>query len=47
MTVLYKNNVIGVGKAVLSSIMILNQKRGVAVKIRDSLKSQTTGENAS
>ena len=46
-TVLYKNNVIGVGKALVSSIMILNQKRGGAVKIRDSLKSQTTGENAS
>ncbi len=45
--VLYKNNVIGVGKAVLSTVMILNQQMGVAVKIRDSLKSQTGGENAS
>ena len=45
--VLYKNKVIGVGKAVLSNIMILNQERGVAVKIRDSLKSQTDGGNLS
>jgi len=43
--VLYKNKVVGVGKAVLSSMMILNQERGVAVKIRDSLKSQTGGGN--
>ena len=45
--VLYKNKVIGVGKAVLSTIMILSEKRGVAIKIRDSLKSQTNGENLS
>ena len=45
--VLYKNKVIGVGKAVLSTIMILSEKRGVAIKIRDSLKSQTNGENSS
>ena len=45
--VLYKNKVIGVGKAVLSTIMILNQQRGVAIKIRDSLKSQTDGGNSS
>ena len=45
--VLYKNNVIGVGKAVLSTVMILNQQMGVAVKIRDSLKSQTDGGNSS
>ena len=43
--VLYKNKVIGVGKAVLSNTMIINQERGVAVKIRDSLKSQTDGGN--
>ena len=45
--VLYKNQVVGVGKAALSAIMISNQQRGVAVKIRDSLKSQTNGENLS
>ena len=45
--VLYKNQVVGVGKAVLSTMMILNQQRGVAVKIRDSLKSQTGGGNSS
>jgi len=37
--VLYKDNVIAVGRAVLSSRMIKSLKRGVAVKIRDSLKS--------
>ena len=42
--VLYKNKVIGVGKAVLSTSMISNQQRGVAIKIRDSLKSQVNGE---
>ena len=45
--VLYKNKVIAVGKSVLSSNMIINQERGVAIKIRDSLKSQTDGENLS
>ena len=45
--VLYKNQVVGVGKAVLSTMMILNQQRGIAVKIRDSLKSQTDGGNSS
>ncbi len=43
--VLYKNKVIGVGKAVLSKMM-MSQQRGVAVKIRDSLKSQTDGGNS-
>jgi len=38
--VLYKNKVIAVGKAVLSSEMIKDLKRGVAVKVRDSLKSR-------
>lgn len=37
--VLYKDTVIAVGRAVLSSRMIKSLKRGVAVKIRDSLKS--------
>ena len=39
--VLYKDIVIAVGRAVLSSRMIKSLKRGVAVKIRDSLKSPT------
>lgn len=38
--VLFQDKVIAVGKAVLSSNMILDFKRGVAVKIRDSLKSR-------
>ena len=38
--VLFKNNVIAVGKAVLSGEMILDFDRGVAIKVRDSLKSR-------
>ncbi len=38
--VLYKNKVIAVGKAVLSSGMISDFNRGVAIKVRDSLKSR-------
>ena len=38
--ILFDDQVIAVGKAVLSSEMIKNFKRGVAVKIRDSLKSR-------
>jgi uncharacterized protein with predicted RNA binding PUA domain len=38
--VLYKNKVIAVGKAVLSSEMISDFNRGVAIKVRDSLKSR-------
>lgn len=38
--VLYKNKVIAVGKAVLSSTMISDFNRGMAVRVRDSLKSQ-------
>ena len=45
--VLYKNKVIAVGKAILSSEMIPSMKRGVAVKIRDSLKSQMKGVQTS
>ncbi|MFQ5781961.1 MAG: PUA domain-containing protein [Nitrosopumilus sp.] len=37
--VLFKNKVIAVGKAVLSYEMISDFQRGVAVKVRDSLKS--------
>jgi uncharacterized protein with predicted RNA binding PUA domain len=43
--ILYKNKVIAVGKAVLSSDMIQSQNIGVAVKVRDSLKSQNKGLN--
>ena len=35
--------VIAVGKAILSSKMMNGQTRGVAVKVRDSLKSQPKG----
>jgi uncharacterized protein with predicted RNA binding PUA domain len=38
--ILFKNKVIAVGKAVLSCEMILDFNRGVAVKVRDSLKSR-------
>jgi len=38
--VLFKNKVIAVGKAVLSCEMILDFDRGVAIKVRDSLKSR-------
>ena len=41
--VLYRNKVIAVGKAILSSKMMKGQTIGVAVKIRDSLKSQQRG----
>jgi len=44
--VLYKNKVIAVGKAVLSSNMISDFNRGMAVRIRDSLKSHR-GESTS
>ena len=39
--VIYQNRVIAVGKAVLSTKMISDLERGVAIKIRDSLKSPT------
>ena len=38
--VLFKNKVIAVGRAILSSEMICDFDRGVAIKIRDSLKSR-------
>ena len=38
--ILFKNQVIAVGKAILSSKMISDFDRGVAVKVRDSLKSR-------
>ena len=45
--VLFEKKVIAVGRAVLSSEMIQSQNRGVAVKIRDSLKSQNEGDRSS
>jgi uncharacterized protein with predicted RNA binding PUA domain len=45
--VLFKSKVIAVGRSVLSSEMISSQNRGVAVKIRDSLKSQNKGDRSS
>jgi len=41
--VLHDSKVIAVGKAVLSTRMIRSFKKGVAVKIRDSLKSTNSG----
>ena len=38
--ILFKNKVIAVGRAVLSSEMISDFERGVAIKVRDSLKSR-------
>jgi len=38
--ILFKNQVIAVGRAILSSQMISDFNRGVAVKVRDSLKSR-------
>ena len=38
--ILFENQVIAVGKAILSSEMISDFKRGVAIKVRDSLKSR-------
>lgn len=41
--ILFQNKVIAVGRAVLSSEMIIDFERGVAVKVRDSLKSRQGG----
>ena len=38
--VIFQNQIIAVGRAVLSSEMIIDFERGVAVKVRDSLKSR-------
>ncbi len=38
--ILFKNQVIAVGKAILSAEMISDFNRGVAIKVRDSLKSR-------
>ena len=44
--ILFKNQVIAVGKAILSSEMIIDFDRGVAVKVRDSLKSRNEEINS-
>lgn len=44
--ILFEDNVIAVGRAVLSSEMINDFQRGVAIKVRDSLKSRN-GETSS
>ena len=41
--ILFQNKVIAVGRAVLSSEMIMDFERGIAVKVRDSLKSRKGG----
>jgi conserved protein with predicted RNA binding PUA domain len=41
--VLYNNKVIAVGKAILSSEMISDFNRGMAIRVRDSLKSRNGG----
>ena len=44
--ILYKDKVIAVGKAVLSSEMIPDFNRGMAIRVRDSIKSRS-GETSS
>ena len=44
--ILYKDKVIAVGKAILSSEMISDFNRGMAIRVRDSLKSRN-GESSS
>ena len=41
--IFFKKQIIAVGKSILSSNMIKSQSRGMAVRIRDSLKSQNDG----
>ena len=45
--IFFKNKIIAVGKSVLSSDMIKTQSRGMAIRIRDSLKSQNGGDQLS
>ena len=44
--IFFKKQIIAVGKSILSSSMIKTQSRGVAVKIRDSLKSINDGDQS-
>ena len=41
--IIFNDKVIAVGKAVLSSEMISDLERGIAIKVRDSLKSRRGG----
>lgn len=43
--VLHKNQVIAVGRAIVNSQMMMDLKRGVAVKVRDSLKNSLEQNN--
>lgn len=45
--VIFNSQVIAIGKAVLSSEMISDLNKGVAVKIRDTLKTANRGNNVS
>ena len=44
--VLYEDQVIAVGRAVVNSQMMMDLKRGVAVKVRDSLKNSLEQKQA-
>lgn len=44
--VLYQDEVIAVGRAIVNSEMMLTLKRGVAVKVRDSLKNSLEQKKA-
>ena len=44
--IFFKKQIIAVGKSILSSNMIKSKSRGMAVRIRDSLKSQTDGDQS-
>lgn len=43
--ILYRDKVIAVGKAILSSEMIFGFNRGIVVRVRDSLKSHSGGSS--
>ncbi|MBT4056681.1 MAG: queuine tRNA-ribosyltransferase, partial [Thaumarchaeota archaeon] len=44
--IFFKKQIIAVGKSILSSNMITTQSRGMAIRVRDSLKSQTDGDQS-
>jgi len=45
--IFFKKQIIAVGKSILSSNMIKTQSRGMAIRVRDSLKSQNDGDQSS
>ena len=45
--IFFKKQIIAVGKSILSSNMIKTQSRGMAIRVRDSLKSQNDGDESS